>query len=693
MIPQLLNLDLVDRIGLTLLHFLWQGTLIAVAVAIGNAALKTARARHVMALFGLLAMLIAPTITFQSVEKTAAVSAIKDSKLILPPQPNELASSRAESSPIGTTAAVAATDPAWNWRGMVAMLWMLGVIGLAWRVPHGWLQLRRLRRDSERVNDDTVLAALRRAADAIGVSRTVELLSHAAAKTPVTFGWLKPVILLPPATLAGLSPAQLEAILAHELAHIRRHDYLISLLQALVESLLFFHPAVWWVSRELSRERELAADDLVVDSLDNRVTYAKALANIAEANALPAPAASDGALINRVRRILSGDSAAPASSQGIWIGATLSAFMLITGGAIVAEANSQLVAANVSSPSSNTSDAKEKGPASRPKPRTGNIDLQGRVVDMNGQPIAGTELRLGWEDDPKRARFDATSDRDGRFTFTGINRSGIASLIARRAGYGSGFQKVDLVKGKTVEAQVFQLRTADQSIGGRVVDLAGEPVAGVKVHAWGYRQPPLNTVSDADGRFKIDGLIDDWLWVQAAKRKLGDSRFERVRGRAGTDTVLVSETTTNREKTGPLSLIGQQAPPLNASHWYNSKGLPPTAEGKVRVIQFIAVNSDIRFFNDAFPWSETHRDEHPDIEVIVAHGPWNKQEVDERLANISPNYGGIMAIESKDHPMSRAFGIEHALAVVIDQDGKVVYEGGRNQALRKARELVAGKTS
>ena len=92
-------------------------------------------------------------------------------------------------------------------------------------------------------------------------------------------------MLLPASALAGLSPQQLEAILAHELAHIRRHDYLVNLLQTLVETLLFYHPAVWWLSRRIRIERENCCDDLAVSLCGDPVAYAKALADLEELRA------------------------------------------------------------------------------------------------------------------------------------------------------------------------------------------------------------------------------------------------------------------------------------------------------------------------------------------------------------------------------------------------------------------------
>jgi beta-lactamase regulating signal transducer with metallopeptidase domain len=118
---------------------------------------------------------------------------------------------------------------------------------------------------------------------------------------------LRPVILLPASALTGLSPQQLEAIIAHELAHIRRHDYLINLLQTVVETLLFYHPAVWWVSRRIRQEREHCCDDLAVAVCGDALTYARALLEMEQLRAAGpqlAMAANGGSLMNRIQRLV-----------------------------------------------------------------------------------------------------------------------------------------------------------------------------------------------------------------------------------------------------------------------------------------------------------------------------------------------------------------------------------------------------
>ena len=104
------------------------------------------------------------------------------------------------------------------------------------------------------------------------------LLESSRVAVPLVVGWLRPAILVPVAALSGLTALEMEAILAHELAHIRRHDYLVNLVQCLIETLMFHHPATWWISGVIRREREHCCDDIAVLACRDRVVYARALA-------------------------------------------------------------------------------------------------------------------------------------------------------------------------------------------------------------------------------------------------------------------------------------------------------------------------------------------------------------------------------------------------------------------------------
>jgi TonB family protein len=153
---------------------------------------------------------------------------------------------------------------------------------------------------------DSIIAMVDRLTRVMGVGRRVRVLISSMADTPSVVGWLRPVIVLPAATLMGLTPLQLEAVLAHELGHIKRYDYLVNILQILVETLLFYHPAVWWTSRRIRMERELCCDDLAVRFSGNALRYARALTTL-EKLRLRTPgvamASTGGPLLFRIQRL------------------------------------------------------------------------------------------------------------------------------------------------------------------------------------------------------------------------------------------------------------------------------------------------------------------------------------------------------------------------------------------------------
>jgi TonB family protein len=162
--------------------------------------------------------------------------------------------------------------------------------------------------------------------------KVVNLMQSAVVQVPTVIGWMRPVVLVPVSCLTGLSEVQIEAILAHELAHVRRHDYLVSVAQSVVEALLFYHPAVWWVSKQVRRERECCCDDVAVRMSGDRLAYARALSSLEEYRAgLPAMVlgANGGVLTMRIRRLL-GLKESAAGSRGAAI-ALLAAMVVATG--------------------------------------------------------------------------------------------------------------------------------------------------------------------------------------------------------------------------------------------------------------------------------------------------------------------------------------------------------------------------
>ena len=170
-----------------------------------------------------------------------------------------------------------------------------------------WMAARRLRRRGVCAAAESWQALLDRLAARLRLSRPVTLLESCLAEVPVVIGYVRPVILMPVGLLAGLPAGQIESILLHELAHIRRHDYLVNLLQIVVESLVFYHPAVWWISGVMRAERENCCDDLVVATQGDAFAYAAALTALEQNRGAVREAvlaATGGSLVKRVRRLL-----------------------------------------------------------------------------------------------------------------------------------------------------------------------------------------------------------------------------------------------------------------------------------------------------------------------------------------------------------------------------------------------------
>ena len=311
----------IAALGWTLIHFLWQGALLGGAAFLILRGVRPQRAstRYAIGVATLAAMVItcAMTFTMELRPRPAATTgwstppATFAPAVATPSAARQLISDRT----ISMAGAVTASPITWPMEPvdsrllpLVVIAWLMGVFAMSVRLLGGWLLTRQLARRAAVAVSPAIDAAARAIAARLHVRRTVAILESQLVAVPTLVGWLKPVVLLPTAALAGLSPDQLRAILAHELAHVRRHDYLVNLLQSVVETLLFYHPATWWVSAQIRAEREHCCDDLAIDVCGDRLVYASALAELTAMAGHQglALAATDGSLLNRVRRILGG---------------------------------------------------------------------------------------------------------------------------------------------------------------------------------------------------------------------------------------------------------------------------------------------------------------------------------------------------------------------------------------------------
>jgi beta-lactamase regulating signal transducer with metallopeptidase domain len=194
---------------------------------------------------------------------------------------------------------------------LVSVVWFVGAFLAGLRMVAGWALSRRLVARAKVATENRWQARVATWCEELGVNKAVRFLVSDAIDSPLVVGWLKPVILWPTAALHGMTPQDVEAIIAHELAHIRRGDVLINLLQACIEVLFFHHPAAWWISAQIRAEREYCADDLAVRMLDRsesgtKLSYARALLALEEHRSIPllSVAAKGGKLLDRIRRLV-----------------------------------------------------------------------------------------------------------------------------------------------------------------------------------------------------------------------------------------------------------------------------------------------------------------------------------------------------------------------------------------------------
>jgi beta-lactamase regulating signal transducer with metallopeptidase domain len=328
------NPETIRVLGWCLLHFVWQGAVLALVLCALLARLRSPQARYASAVCALIAMMVAPLVTFailkQSPESVrpfsiggfAAIGNSMKEVQLRAAAPNEPQPFPFVSNSI-------------DWLSYAVLAWLAGVYMFTLRTLGGWMLLMRLRRQhAEPIAGNllkTCLALQRR----LGVSRTVRYVCSRVADSPAVFGSLRPMIVLPLAALAGLSPWQVEALVAHELAHIKRWDLLVNAFQIATESLLFYHPAVWWVNRVIRSEREHCCDDVAVAACGNAHEYARALAQLEESRSASvwAMAANGGVLTSRIGRLLGLKGAARSMSAAgmAMIGALCVAGVLLAG--------------------------------------------------------------------------------------------------------------------------------------------------------------------------------------------------------------------------------------------------------------------------------------------------------------------------------------------------------------------------
>ncbi|SPE29682.1 Peptidase M56, BlaR1 [Candidatus Sulfopaludibacter sp. SbA6] len=296
-----IHTPLAKALGWSLMHFLWEGALVALALAVmlflcGPA---PARLRYALCCLAMLAMPVAFGLTLAVTLPGPHAAAVVAWPPRAPESTGDLQVAGSGSGPLAERLCEALP-----W---VVPFWMAGVLVFYLRSLGGWMAVERLRRTGVCAAPGEWQERLHRLRDRLHLSTQVVLLESCLIDVPVAIGFLRPTILMPVGLLMGLSTEQVESILIHELAHIRRRDYLVNLLQKFVECVLFYHPAVWWVSGLVRAERENCCDDVVVKLNGDARGYAAALATLEKnrwSAGEPALAVTGGSLMKRIHRLI-----------------------------------------------------------------------------------------------------------------------------------------------------------------------------------------------------------------------------------------------------------------------------------------------------------------------------------------------------------------------------------------------------
>lgn len=580
---------LMQVVGWSLIHFVWQGLLVAWVtwLVLNLFARQTSNIRYVVGCLGLSAMLLCPLVTSTWLASTLTPGTTPTSFNLdqgkTPSSNQEMAHAnlavelKRESVPAKVdvngkeSVAVAFAEVATNTQSgaselslnpgtevralssasatldrvgflvgqaipVFILIWSAGVCLLSFKLLVGWFRVRGLQQIGDPVQDQAVVATFEDIKSRMGVRIGVSLRETVAVCSPVLIGWLRPVVLLPLVATTGLNQRELAAVLAHELAHIRRADYLVNLLQAVIETLLFYHPAVWWVSRRIREERENCCDDLAISVCDDRRTLAQALLKLEQARPATGGSlvlASTGAdLVKRVARLLEPDH--PGARQRFapftnWVAAAM-AFGLVAILFAVSLANN-LVAANQTSgtPSDVLQDADKNEQNQDSKSEQVPEKIRVRVIDPDGNPISGARLLLGiwYGETANTLRFVTNEDGFASLPFPDDLR--IFRLWAYADGYAglvATWEEDDIKQGVLpADGFTFQM-IRSVAIGGVFVDDAGNPVENVAIEvqyqgggeiakgrirfnsscALSSRATPTDLRSKADGRWSLGNI-------------------------------------------------------------------------------------------------------------------------------------------------------------------------------------------
>ena len=439
------------------LNFVWQGALLAVLFGLLLLVIKPRRAglRYLLGLATLVVMSGLPVVSVWKGHLPATpVAPLSFGGIPVVPQPDR--------TPPQSQIAGAPTP---EWRQVAyqrlerllpwaSALWILGALVLSFKTLGGLVRTRFLARNASVSDVEEWSSRIDSLAGRVGLDKDVRVLKSDGVSVPAVVGWIKPAILVPDGAAGGLPREAMDALLAHELAHIRRRDFLVNLLQTAVENLLFYHPAVWWVSSRVRQERECCCDDFAAAVCGDTLVYARALSRAERFRSESRLAVSAGSdfLLNRVRRMTEMTTTHSSPIAAFASGLSALALVLAAGAAFSALAHIPTRAAR---PSPRSSDQFAVLPDPQPDSRAhggvaGEISHQyprvitGKVGDPSGALVPGARIRVKDRNTGKEL-LTAVTDQEGGFAIELPSTEGIEVRI-EHPGFRAAIYSGDLLK-------------------------------------------------------------------------------------------------------------------------------------------------------------------------------------------------------------------------------------------------------
>lgn len=322
------------NLSLTLIHFIWQGIFVALALKLllTFTSYKKPQWRYAMASLAMVANLLLPFFTFYIISQAdfQQFGPLLNNSMLL----GDIINNDAQNTAVWYSNAV-------EFLPYLSLTWVTISFALAIKLFIELYNVNQLPKIGTSSANAELEARFQHLVKQVKLTCSPRLLISLKNDVPMAIGWLKPIVLVPVTMLTGLTPAQLDMLILHELAHIRRHDYLVNFIQTLVEIFLFFHPAVRWVSKQMRNEREYCSDDIAVQHCGNPVAYAHTLADTASIcnshrhHSIPAMAmaASGGDLKQRVVRLIDHDQhCSTTTHSGKWLASIVIIFSIIAVG-------------------------------------------------------------------------------------------------------------------------------------------------------------------------------------------------------------------------------------------------------------------------------------------------------------------------------------------------------------------------